>query len=68
MQIDQELALDKLSAPLVSRLAANDALFQQSFANAMIKMGRVEVLVGKAGEIRKNCRVFNPTKPKGRTG
>ncbi|KAL3537972.1 hypothetical protein ACH5RR_001338 [Cinchona calisaya] len=59
LQIDQQLALDRSSAPLVSRLAANDNLFRQSFANAMIKMGSVEVLVGNAGEIRKNCRVFN---------
>ncbi|CDP20370.1 unnamed protein product [Coffea canephora] len=59
LQIDQELALDSLSAPLASRLAANNNLFQQSFVNAMMKMGSVEVLVGNAGEIRKNCRVFN---------
>lgn len=60
MQIDQELALDKLSAPLVSTLAANENLFRQRFANAMIKMGNLEVLVGnRNGEIRKNCRVFN---------
>ncbi|XP_027069676.1 peroxidase 44-like [Coffea eugenioides] len=64
LQIDQELALDSLSAPLASRLAANNNLFQQGFANAMMKMGSVEVLVGNAGEIRKNCRVFN--KPVGR--
>ena len=64
LQIDQELALDSLSAPLASRLAANNNLFQQSFVNAMMKMGSVEVLVGNAGEIRKNCRVFN--KPVGR--
>nr|XP_027067605.1 peroxidase 44-like [Coffea arabica] len=64
LQIDQELALDSLSAPLASRLAANNNLFQQSFVNAMMKMGSVEVLVGNAGEIRKNCRVFN--KPGGR--
>ncbi|XP_059646460.1 peroxidase 57 [Cornus florida] len=59
MQIDQELSLDKLSAPIVSNFASNGIGFQQSFANAMVKMGSIEVLVGNAGEVRKNCRVFN---------
>ncbi|KAK4481818.1 hypothetical protein RD792_012729 [Penstemon davidsonii] len=60
MQIDQELALDRSTAPIVRGFAANGNAFKKSFANAMIKLGNVEVLVGKAGEIRKNCRVFNP--------
>ncbi|XP_061372536.1 peroxidase 44-like [Gastrolobium bilobum] len=57
--IDQQLALDPSSSGLVSTLAQNDADFQQSFADAIIKMGSIDVLVGKDGEIRKNCRVFN---------
>lgn len=60
LQIDQELALDSSSAPIVAGFANNGLSFQQSFAKAMVKMGGIEVLVGKAGEIRKNCRVFNP--------
>ncbi|XP_016502055.1 peroxidase 57-like [Nicotiana tabacum] len=59
LKIDQELALDKLSAPIVSRFAANGNAFRQSFAKAMVKMGSINVLVGDDGEIRKNCRVFN---------
>uniref|UniRef100_A0A7C9E587 Peroxidase n=1 Tax=Opuntia streptacantha TaxID=393608 RepID=A0A7C9E587_OPUST len=59
LQIDQELALDKSSSKMVSNLAANNALFGQSFAKAMIKMGNIQVLEGNAGEIRKNCRVVN---------
>lgn len=59
LQIDQELALDKSGSKLVSSLAANNALFGQSFAKAMIKMGNIQVLEGNAGEIRKNCRVIN---------
>ncbi|KAK4415375.1 Peroxidase 44 [Sesamum alatum] len=62
LQIDQELALDRSTAPIVSMFASNRIAFQQSFASAMIKLSKVEVLVGKAGEIRKNCRVFNPRK------
>ncbi|KAL0453358.1 UNVERIFIED_CONTAM: Peroxidase 57 [Sesamum latifolium] len=64
LQIDQELALDKSTASMVSIFASNGVAFQQSFASAMIKLSKVQVLVGKAGDIRKNCRVFNPRKPK----
>ncbi|XVF06690.1 hypothetical protein REPUB_Repub06bG0072000 [Reevesia pubescens] len=60
MQIDQELANDGLSRGIVSRFASNSTLFRTRFAQAMVKMGTIQVLVGKAGEIRKNCRVFNP--------
>ncbi|XP_019248310.1 PREDICTED: peroxidase 44-like [Nicotiana attenuata] len=59
LKIDQELALDKLSAPIVSKFATNGNAFRQSFAKAMVKMGSINVLVGDDGEIRKNCRVFN---------
>lgn len=59
LKIDQELTLDKSSAPIVTSLAANENAFRQSFANAMIKMASIDVLVGSAGEIRKNCGVFN---------
>lgn len=59
MQIDQELAIDPLSSSLVSKLALDENLFRTSFSNALIKMGKIGVLVGKNGEIRKNCRVFN---------
>ncbi|XP_052173461.1 peroxidase 57-like [Diospyros lotus] len=62
MRIDQELTLNKASAPIVSGFASNAGGFQQRFAAAMVKMGSIEVLVGSAGEIRNNCRVFNPTK------
>lgn len=59
LKIDQELALDQLSSPIVSRFANNGNAFRKSFANSMIKMGKVNVLVGNDGEIRKNCRAFN---------
>ncbi|KAG8372282.1 hypothetical protein BUALT_Bualt12G0050100 [Buddleja alternifolia] len=62
MQIDQELALDRSTAPLVRSFAKNENLFRQSFVKAMIKMSQIQVLTGKAGEIRRNCRVVNPRK------
>ncbi|KAI3444213.1 hypothetical protein Pfo_000878 [Paulownia fortunei] len=68
MQIDQELALDRSTAPIVSSFAKNGIAFQQNFVSAMIKMSKIQVLVGNAGEIRKNCRVFNPRKQTLRRG
>lgn len=59
LQIDQQLALHQSTRPFVSDFASNGDKFLKSFADAMIKMGSVEVLVGNEGEIRKNCRVFN---------
>ncbi|KAF7148563.1 hypothetical protein RHSIM_Rhsim03G0048800 [Rhododendron simsii] len=59
LQIDQELVFRNSTASLVSAFANDPDGFQQSFANALVKMGRVGVLVGKAGQIRENCRVFN---------
>lgn len=59
LRIDQELAMDPLSAELVSKFAADNERFRVSFADAMVKMGSIDVLVGNEGEIRKNCRAFN---------
>ncbi|KAG2405418.1 Peroxidase 44 [Vigna angularis] len=59
LQIDQQLALDKSTKGFVTDLASDEAKFQKSFANAMVKMGSVDVLVGNQGEIRKKCSVFN---------
>lgn len=63
LQIDQELALDPISANLVTSMAAaSNTQFGQSFAKSIVKMGSIQVLEGTAGEIRTNCRVFNPKK------
>ncbi|XP_047340030.1 peroxidase 44-like [Impatiens glandulifera] len=59
MQIDQQLALDASSAPIVNNLAKNPAMFKNNFAAALVKLGNVGALVGQAGEIRKKCNVFN---------
>ncbi|KAF5938005.1 hypothetical protein HYC85_025511 [Camellia sinensis] len=53
MQIDQELALDKGSAPIVTGFASNAIGFQQGFAKAIVKMGGIEVLVGNARKLEK---------------
>lgn len=64
LQIDQELALDNSTSRIVSGFASNGIGFRQSFAKAMIKLGNLQVLVGKAGEIQNNCRAFNPANKK----
>ncbi|XP_065854681.1 peroxidase 57-like [Euphorbia lathyris] len=59
LEIDQGLALDRSSGGIVSGFARDSDGFKQSFGNAMVKLGNVQVLEGNAGQIRKNCRVFN---------
>ncbi|KAL9242521.1 hypothetical protein vseg_016513 [Gypsophila vaccaria] len=60
LKIDQEIAEDKASFNMVSKLAkSGNVLFGQDFAKAMIKLGNINVLTGDEGEIRSNCRVFN---------
>lgn len=59
LNIDQQLALDPSSKGLVSNYSVDTKGFREKFADAMIKMGNIGVLVGNDGEIRKNCRAFN---------
>ncbi|KEH23546.1 putative peroxidase [Medicago truncatula] len=57
--IDQKLTLDKSTSLFVSNFASNGEKFVNNFATAMIKMGKIGLLIGNEGEVRKNCRVFN---------
>jgi peroxidase len=59
LSFDQNLALDSISKGVVTSFARNGESFLERFADAMIKLGTIDVLVGNQGEIRKNCRVFN---------
>lgn len=62
LQIDQGLAVDPLSNQTVAAIAAG-ADFSTRFGQAMVKLGAVQVLTGKKGEIRSSCRATNsPTK------
>lgn len=52
---DQTLFTDNRSKATVNLFASNPIAFGQAFANAMTKLGRVGVLTGNQGEIRRDC-------------
>lgn len=56
---DQTLISNTATASQVRGNAANGVLWKVKFAAAMVKMGKIDVLTGTAGEIRSNCRVIN---------
>ncbi|VVA13355.1 PREDICTED: peroxidase [Prunus dulcis] len=60
LQSDQALVTDPRTKAMVISMAASADSWTQRFVRAMIKMGRINVLTGENGEIRKNCRAFNP--------
>ncbi|XP_075496667.1 peroxidase 5-like [Primulina tabacum] len=57
---DQALTTSPESLAEVQEYAMSNKKWLQDFADAMIKMSKIEVLTGSAGEIRGNCRVINP--------
>ncbi|KAM6554038.1 hypothetical protein CsatB_014800 [Cannabis sativa] len=52
---DQILFTDNRSKSVVNSFASSPAAFSKAFADAMTKLGRVGVLTGTKGEIRKDC-------------
>ncbi|KAI9113434.1 hypothetical protein K1719_015361 [Acacia pycnantha] len=59
LQSDQALMSDNRTTSLVLNYSKYPFLFLRDFALSMEKMGRIGVLTGQEGEIRKNCRVQN---------
>jgi len=59
LRIDQNLGLHRLTRGIVTNFALSNRNFRVRFAQAMVKMGKIKVLTGRSGEIRRNCRVFN---------
>ncbi|THG04987.1 hypothetical protein TEA_018988 [Camellia sinensis var. sinensis] len=53
MQIDQELDLDKASAPIVTGFASHAIGFQQGFAKAIVKMGELKFLLEMPGKLER---------------
>ncbi|KAL5229004.1 hypothetical protein ABZP36_017269 [Zizania latifolia] len=58
---DNQLRVNATMNALVTSFAANEALWKQRFADAMVKMGHTQVQTGSCGQIRLNCNVVNPT-------
>ncbi|KAK8604594.1 hypothetical protein V6N13_099530 [Hibiscus sabdariffa] len=52
---DQVLFSDRRSRNTVNLFASSNAAFNQAFVAAMTKLGRVGVLTGNQGEIRRDC-------------
>ncbi|XP_072985239.1 peroxidase 5-like [Typha latifolia] len=56
---DNTLMEDEVTRAAVNEMAKDQRLWEREFIEAMIKLGKMEVLVGADGEIRKNCRFIN---------
>ncbi|OEL31220.1 Peroxidase 5 [Dichanthelium oligosanthes] len=58
---DATLLTNRTMKALVDSFVRSEATWKTKFARSMLKMGQIEVLTGTQGEIRRNCRVINPT-------
>ncbi|KAL8159114.1 hypothetical protein V2J09_000651 [Rumex salicifolius] len=56
---DQALMSSPSSAYMVNVHATNNMVWAREFAGAMTRMGLIEVMTGRQGQIRRNCRVLN---------
>lgn len=56
---DQTLFDSSLTRKLVVDNAKYGSVWARKFAAAMVRMGSIDVLTGKQGEIRRNCRFVN---------
>ncbi|GAB4849527.1 hypothetical protein Ancab_004321 [Ancistrocladus abbreviatus] len=56
---DQALINDPRTRNQVMELAFNYAKWLKKYQKAIVKMGRIDVLTGKQGEIRRSCRAVN---------
>ncbi|XP_038891722.1 peroxidase 5-like [Benincasa hispida] len=59
LRSDQDMAEDPMTAEVVRRMAYEPRTWKKSFVRAMVRLSRVDVITGNAGEIRNNCRVVN---------
>jgi peroxidase len=58
---DVALLTNATMKALVDSFVRNETTWKSKFAKSMVKMGKIEVLTGTQGEIRRNCRVINPS-------
>lgn len=60
-QSDAALLTNSTMKALVDSFVRSEATWQSRFVRSMLKMGQIIELSGTQGEIRRNCRVINPT-------
>ncbi|KAG7968281.1 hypothetical protein I3843_08G146700, partial [Carya illinoinensis] len=56
---DQTLFSSSSTKKIVRKYAGNDAVWANKYAAAMVKMGSIDVLTGRQGEVRKDCSFVN---------
>ncbi|KAG6548863.1 hypothetical protein Mapa_009625 [Marchantia paleacea] len=56
---DSALITDPLGLQVVIESSMPGSTFFQEFADAMVKMGNIELLTGTSGEVRKHCQFIN---------
>lgn len=56
---DQELMGSNTTATVVLSYSRSSPLFFRDFSGSMVRLGKLGVLSGSNGQIRKNCRVVN---------
>ncbi|KAL6658035.1 hypothetical protein ACP70R_004282 [Stipagrostis hirtigluma subsp. patula] len=59
LRIDQELTSSGMASRIAATFAARPRSFRKQFARSMVKLGGVNVLTGRQGEVRLNCRRVN---------
>ena len=59
LESDQAMAKAPETREIVNRMAFSPEEWSNKFSQAMIRLGMVEVLTGREGEIRKDCRAVN---------
>ncbi|XP_034682857.1 peroxidase 5-like [Vitis riparia] len=59
LQTDQALTNNPTTNEIVKRFSQNPLEWGARFTSAMINLGKVDVLTGQEGEIRRNCRAVN---------
>lgn len=56
---DQAVNLDPRTRPLVVKFARDQGAFFAQYSLSLLKMSEIQVLTGRKGEIRRDCRVQN---------
>ncbi|XP_021720316.1 peroxidase 60-like [Chenopodium quinoa] len=59
LEIDANIGRSPLTNSIVKKLAYSPDYFVNRFGSAMVNLGRVGVLTGNQGEIRRSCRAVN---------